>query len=165
MTTPAEEIDRLLAAEKALFAPTRWTEDTSTATLAAPILREGIIVGGLRIQASTPFRVTPQRGDIVLIFDQRPICRLALNPKHAHANPGGHPVPADLRFLTLAAGRSRIYRWQDNRTWPRGANDILAGRLLEREPASLAAAIDSFLAECHIIGAIPEPPWRPELNL
>ena len=163
--TTVSEIDELLRAPKQLAGAPQWAEDGNNAVLNVPVLRGGAIPGGLRISVSSPFRLQEQRGDAVLIFERCPIYRLAFNPKGAHANPGKHPVPAELRFETLPQGRSRLYRWEDNRFWPRDPSTILAGRVLDSEPTSLKAAIDMLLSQCHILGSIPEPPWRPELGL
>lgn len=165
MTEAVADIDRLMAAPKAVVGAPQWEEDGSNARLVAPLSFGGLVTGGLRLFVSATLLTTPQRGDVVLIYDNRPIARLAFRPKSAHANPGGHPIPTDLRFKSLPPDQSRLYRWEHNRRWPRGANDILAGSSLETEPPSLKAAIDIFLAYCHIEADIADAPWRPELGL
>jgi hypothetical protein len=165
VTEAIADIDELMAVSKAIIGAPHWEEDGAVTRLVAALSVDGLVTGGLRIAMSATLLTTPQRGDTVLIFQNRPIARLAFRPKAAHVNPGGHPIPPDLRFKSLPPDQSRLYRWEDNRRWPRGANDVLAGRPLDSEPPSLKAAVDIFLAYCHIDADIADAPWRPELGL
>lgn len=165
MSLSLSEIDALLAASKSLAGSPRWEQDGAIANLTAAVESHGALVGGLRLSASTPMRVSPQRGDAALILEGRPLSRLAFNPKHQHANPGRHPIPAELRRLTLPAGLSKLYRWSDNRWWPREGDDRLAAQALTPTPATFHDALTFFLKDNGISGDLPEPPWLPELSL
>lgn len=163
--TMRAKIDTLMSAQKALVGNVHWVEEENVAKLAAAIAVDGIVEGGLLLHASATLRTTPQRGDAVLVYEQRPIARIAHMPKHIHANPARHPIPSELRFARLAADSTRIFKWEDNRWWPREGDDPLAGRRLEPQLPNLKGAIDRFLELCNIAGDVPEAPWRPELGL
>lgn len=164
MTRTLAEIDALFFAPKALPEPVTWAEDGGKATLTASLLQDGIVIGALSLRLSTPLLNSPQRGDAVLVLDDRPVQRMAFNPKNPHTNPAFHPVPLALRRLTLPPGRTRLYRWADNRQWPRQEGEnILAAMALDPEPSGFDEALSLFLRSCAIEGVLPAAPWRPTL--
>lgn len=161
--TTAADVDALLAAPKALAGTLDWREEGNTARLAAPVVVEGAIRGGLILHIQANMHTKPQRGDITLVFEGRQVARASFRPKGAHANSNAYPTPPDLRFMTLTADVSREYSWADNREWPRDPKRPMAAREMNPQPATLGQAIDSFLAQCNITAVVPDAPWRPEL--
>ena len=165
MTRSLAEIDALLVADKGLFGVVEWIEDGSNANISAAIVDSlGNPIGGLELRASVPTKLSVQRGSFVLILDGLPLQRLSHRPDHIHRNKGAHPIPIELRFQSLPAERTRIYRWSDNRIWPMQDN-IGAGRLVDPQPTSFMQAMEQFLEACGIAAYIPESPHRPELEL
>ena len=165
MTRSVAEIDVLLAASKGLFGIVEWVEDGTVANISAAVVDSlGDPVGGLEVRASVPTQTRVQRGSIVLILDGLPLQRLSHRPDHIHRNKGAHPIPSDLRLKTLQADRTRIYRWRDNRTWP-SQDNLGAGRPVDPQPTTFMQAVELFLEACGIAAYIPEPPYRPKLEL
>lgn len=162
MTTPTD-IDDLLAAPKALAGTLEWREEGNTARLTAPVLLGATVQGDLAIRIAATTHTSPQRGSIALVYGGQVIMRASFMPGNPHANDNKHPTPVDLRFRTLPADTSRLYAWDDNRQWPRDTSRRMAARTMDPQPATLAQAIDSFLAQCNITAVVPDAPWRPEL--
>ena len=161
MTVTMADIDALLSLPKTIFDAPDWVEEGNRATLRADLVHQGNVQGGVWVILSANIHTDPQRGDCVLIFDGKPIQRLSYMPKGAHANPRVHPAPPRLRLVTLPPEQSRIYLWQDNRSWPPPAQ--MAGEVLVPQPVSFADAITVFLAACCISGDVPPAPWRPTM--
>lgn len=165
MTRTVAEIDALLAAEKSLFGQPEWVEEGPIAKLASAVVDAGgAVIGGLSLRLSAQIETAVQRGNAALVLDGQPLQRLSFRPDHVHVNGARHPIPAPLRLMRLPADRSRIYRWTDNRVWPR-ADNMGAGVVIDPEPASVGAAIELFLEKCTISAYLPQPPHRPKLEL
>lgn len=164
MTRSRSEIDDLLAADKSLFGSVEWIEEGAYAKIVSPVVgANGVVIGGLILHLNAQVETTVQLGNASLVLEGRPIQRLSFRPGHKHVNKGRYPVPVELRLKTLPAGRSRIYRWSDNREWPMSEN-MLAGRLIDAEPGTLMEAYKLFLEACGISAYLPDPPHRPKLE-
>ena len=165
MARTPDEIDRMLAAPKRLFRAPEWIEDDARATLTSPIVSPGgLVIGGLSLRlVALTHLPAPGRGSPVLVLDEAVVQRLSFRPDHAHINPARDPVPAELRRLKLSAGRSRFYRWPDNRQWPR-PDKAVAGTYLDPEPSTIEDAFALFLDNCGIADRPPPPPHRPMLE-
>jgi hypothetical protein len=166
MMRSVAEIDALLDTEKSLFGAPEWVEDGAAAHLVGAVVNAaGVVLGGVSLRLSVLIHLpAPQRGSAVLVLDNHPLQRLSFRPDHAHVNPGRHPVTRGLRRQTLPAERSRIYRWKDNRVWPR-PDSFGVGALLASEPQTIGDAFNLFLEECRIAAYLPPPPHRPKLEL
>lgn len=165
MTRSVEEIDALLAADKALFGSPEWAEEGPVAKLTSAVVNaSGVVIGGLSFRASALIETTVQRGSTVLLLDNSPIQRLSFRPDHRHVNPAAHPVPLDLRLRTLPRDRTRIYHWRHNRIWPIRDN-IGAAEVVEPDPETFMDAATLFLEACGISTYLPPPPHRPKLEL
>ena len=166
MTTTAADIDVMLAADKTLFGLPAWIEAGATASLVSSVVdATGTVIGDLSLRLSATVETPIQRGDAVLVFEGIPLQRLAFRPDKFHVNPGKHPVPSSLRRLRLPPGRTRFYRWTDNRVWPRPADHRLAGAVLDEEPGTVTEAVQLFLQACGIRARLPIPPWKPRMEL
>ena len=165
MSRSVEAIDALLATDKTIFGAPRWVERVTDATLTSALVgTDGAIIGGLSLELRVLTHLPAPRGFAVLVLDKLPLCRLSFRPDNAHSTPGREPVPPALRFLKLPAGPSRIYRWPDDRCWPRPGKQGVAAPL-ELEPNDVESAFAQFCRECRIGGALPPPPHRPRLEL
>ena len=163
--TTATDIDALMAEHKTLAGAARWTIDHrgSVADLAVPVATYGI-VGGLTFRATALVYEPVQSGSCVLVLEQRPLQRLSFRPTHAHLNPFGPGVSGHLRGLRLPAGKSRIYPWSENRTWPRPKGDNASvAHPMPVDLESLDSMLALFLQLCHIHGDLPCAPWEPRL--
>lgn len=165
MTRTPAEIDAFLAAPKCLFGPLEWLDKGSTAKLGSALFDDqGAVIGGATLVSTANVETPVQRGDAVLLLDGLVVQRLAVRPRGFHVNPTAHPIPAELRGLRCEPEHTRLYAWADNRHWPRDPRRTLAARPLAREPNSMGAAFNLFLAECGIEATLPEAPWRPKLE-
>lgn len=165
MTGPAD-IDALFATEKRVAGQVDWAEDRAGAasTMKAPLAIDGTIVGGLFLAANATRIHAPQRGQIVLIYADRPICRLGFRPQASHANPLSPETPRPHRGATLPPEASRVYPWPLNRRWPREPGDNLpVASLIGAALNDFETALAWFMNETRIVGEIPSPPWEPVL--
>lgn len=150
---------------KTLAGVARWTIDDhgSVANLAVPVTTHGI-VGGLTFYATALVYEPVQSGSCVLVLEQRPLQRFSFRPTHAHLNPFGPGVSPHLRGLRLPAGKSRIYPWSENRTWPRPKGDNASvAQPMDVDMGSLDLMLALFLQLCDIDGDLPCAPWEPRL--
>lgn len=158
--TTADDIDAMLAERKGLEGRSTWVRDDrgSVAHLKATVAG-GSGVESVAFVATALVHEPVQTGSCVLVVQGRPLQRLSFRPTHAHVNPPGPKVPPTLRGLRLPAGHSRIYRWENNRSWPRLRSDnVTVGQPLLPDVGTLELALAIFLHICNIEGEIPSPP-------
>lgn len=162
----AEDIDRLLLAEKQPVGIARWTSSRETTVrLRLALSIGGEVVGGLFLACDATTHTSRQQGSIVLVYRGMPIERMNVFPPNAHANPMHKSLPRGVRGKLLEPFEHRYYAWQANRRWPRPAGDNL--QIAEAVAAKLGdftAGLEYFCARTHIAGAIPPPPHEPRLE-
>ncbi|WP_375404652.1 hypothetical protein [uncultured Sphingomonas sp.] len=163
MRTPVE-IDALLAAPKRILGAPQWNEMGPKAALSAALADEdGALIGGVSLRLNVLTHLPSPSGNAIFLLDRAPVQRLSFRPDHSHVNPARYPIPAELKRLKLPADASRIYRWDDDRLWPR-PDKIGVGRSLRPEPATVEDAFALFLKICGIAGRVEPPPHRPKLE-